>query len=110
MTHPPQAHTSQVVLLALGEGERHCPRCISGGIGMHAQSTGVSFAVPLPISQSRPTRVLPCTARLACSKPCPPARCRAVEPKGRASCSPQLEGASGEPSPSAFRARGGMPG
>ena len=66
MTHPPQAHTSQVVLLALGEGERHCPRCDSGSIGMHAQSTEVSFAVPLPISQSRPTRVLQRTARLAC--------------------------------------------
>ena len=65
MTHPPQAHTSQVVLLALGEGERHCPRYSSGCIGMRAQSTEVFFAVPLPFSQSRPTRVLQCTARLA---------------------------------------------
>ena len=101
MTHPPQAHTSQVVLLALGEGERHCPRCNSGSIGVCASQTEVSAAAPLPILQSRPTRVLPCTARLARPKPCPPARCRAVEPSGRASYSPQIEGAGGEPSPSA---------
>ena len=65
MTHPPQAHTSQVVLLALGEGERHCPRCNSGSIGVCASQTEVSAAAPLPILQSRPTRVLQCTARLA---------------------------------------------